>query len=171
MEMENVFHVMPRQNPWDSYTLDIQMCGTTTTSTILESVNGYVYITDDKKISVLKRVLERSLKVPVHFYQDYFSLPNGIFLHVWRIGIELKILENQYAKTRDKLERVLKFMQQGYEYDFDFSNKISLIPTEDMWHFIYIVPIYIERFYTTPEKTKLHSRFEFPEKKEFSIQF
>jgi hypothetical protein len=163
MEMENKFYVMPEQNPWDSCILDFQMCGTTTTSTVLESVNEYVYITDDKKISVLKRVLERSLKVPVHFYQDYFALPNGIFLHVWRIGIQLKILDNQYSKTRDKLDKILKFMQQGYKYDFEFSSKVSLISTEDLWQCVYIVPTYIERFYTTPEKTKFHNKHNFPE--------
>ena len=31
---------------------------------------------------------------------------------------------------------------------------LSLISTEDLWQCVYIVPTYIERFYTTPEKTK-----------------
>lgn len=147
----SVFKMSP-----NDYLADITFCGSTQCATVLNSNRGYIHLLSDSKLKLIKRVCEKSLGVKVHFYEDYSCYNNSIYLHVWRIGLELNLLSNEYSEKRDKLLKIFKFLNVEYKLDFQFSNKAGLISTEDFDKYIYIVPSYLERFYTLEQNNRHH---------------
>lgn len=138
--------------PPPSYSVEDHLfCGTTTT-TVLKSTNGIIRINEENKIKSFHKVLSRSLKVPVHFFEDYKPYSdNGIYLCIYRIGFELALGSNQYQSKRDLCQRMSHHMNIELAWDFDFSHE-NLNPTGKEDTYIYLTPYFIDRYYFIEEK-------------------
>lgn len=142
------FFVCP---PLSYSSADHLFCGTTT-STVLKSTNGIVRINEEKKIQAFYKVLSRSLKVPVHFFEDYKPYSdNGIHLCIYRIGFELNLWSNQYQSKRDLCQRMSRHMNIELGWDYALEQE-DLNTTEKEDHYIYLTPYFIERYYFIEQK-------------------
>lgn len=123
-----------------------------TNSTVLKSTNGILRINEEKKIQAFYKVLSRSLKVPVHFFEDYKPYSdNGIHLCIYRIGFELDLYSNQYQSKRELCQRMSNHMNIELGWDYDFSHE-NLNPTGKDNTYIYLTPYFIDRYYFVEQK-------------------
>ena len=123
-----------------------------TNNTVLKSTNGILRINEEKKIQAFYKVLSRSLKVPVHFFEDYKPYSdNGIHLCIYRIGFELNLWSNQYQSKRELCQRMSHHMNIELGWDYTLKHE-DLNPTEKEDHYIYLTPYFIERYYFIEQK-------------------